>query len=187
MPSQNKTPNLGLHRWQPNEHVSFLDIASDNEKIDAAIQELRESGMSEEEILAIIQQLNLGERIDAKVDKVEGYSLISVSEKETIARLDQKEEAWESKIVQLEQRADIQWSLIQGADYVQERLAEGGWLTIATKNGTKIAERMEQPKNAQGKYITLVKIFDSSGQVVAQSTITEWKDEQTGKYHEEVR
>lgn len=187
MPSINKTGHLKLHKWQENEHVDFLEIAEDNQKVDDAIRRLDENGMSEAEVLAIIQKMNMDARFDAKVDKLEGHSLISTAEKDTIARLDQKEEAWEEKLVQLEQRADTQWSLIKGADYVSNRTEQGIWITVATKNGIKVAERLEHPKNAQGKYITLIKIFSSSGQVLAQSTITEWKDEQTGKYHEEVR
>lgn len=111
MPSINKTGHLKLHKWQENEHVDFLEIAEDNQKVDDAIRRLDENGMSEAEVLAIIQKMNMDARFDAKVDKLEGHSLISTAEKDTIARLDQKEEAWEEKLVQLEQRADTQWSL----------------------------------------------------------------------------
>lgn len=94
MPSQNKTPYLKLHNWQPNEHVSFMDIAADNLIIDEAIQHLRENGISEESVRAMFRQLNLEERFDSKVDKLEGYSLISVEEKSKI------QEHIESKITE---------------------------------------------------------------------------------------
>lgn len=37
MPSVQKTPNLGLNKWQGNEYAKRADFVDDNQKIDAAI------------------------------------------------------------------------------------------------------------------------------------------------------
>ncbi|WP_313342488.1 hypothetical protein [Sedimentibacter sp.] len=42
MPSENKTPNIGLNQWEGNEYVKRQDFVDDNALIDAAIQATRE-------------------------------------------------------------------------------------------------------------------------------------------------
>lgn len=37
MPSENKTPNYGLHQWQGNEYPKRVDFNEDNDLIDAAL------------------------------------------------------------------------------------------------------------------------------------------------------
>ncbi len=40
MPSENKTPNLGLNQWQGNEYIKRQDFVEDNLKIDTAVNEV---------------------------------------------------------------------------------------------------------------------------------------------------
>lgn len=40
MPSENKTPNLGLSQWQGNEYIKRQDFVEDNQKIDTAFGNL---------------------------------------------------------------------------------------------------------------------------------------------------
>lgn len=40
MPSVQKTPNLGLNKWQGNEYAKRADFVDDNEKIDKAVGNL---------------------------------------------------------------------------------------------------------------------------------------------------
>lgn len=42
MPSENKTPNIGLNQWEGNEYIKRQDFVDDNALIDAAIQATRE-------------------------------------------------------------------------------------------------------------------------------------------------
>ena len=42
MPSENKTPNLGLNQWQGNEYIKRQDFVEDNQKIDTAFGNLED-------------------------------------------------------------------------------------------------------------------------------------------------
>ncbi len=145
-------------------NTADIEVLNENfEKLDTELN--KKAGATE--LGAIQTELNM------KMDKQIGYSLISDSEK--------------ADIQTLKERADLQWSSIKGAKYEESKDDQTEiWTTIATKNNIKIAERIEHPKNQQGQFVTIIKIYNSEGtSVVFQSTITEYKDSQ-GTYITEV-
>lgn len=73
MPSENKTPNIGLNQWEGNEYIKREDFVDDNALIDAAIQAAREEIHSVEERKAdlqegkvILNQLPIASQIEAE-------------------------------------------------------------------------------------------------------------------------
>lgn len=56
MPSENKTPNIGLNQWEGNEYIKREDFVDDNALIDAAIQAAREEIHSMDERKADLQE-----------------------------------------------------------------------------------------------------------------------------------
>lgn len=59
MPSENKTPNLGLNQWQGNEYAKRVDFVEDNQKIDTAFGNLEDLTTEEKsDLVAAVNEVD---------------------------------------------------------------------------------------------------------------------------------
>ena len=104
---------------------------------------------------------------------------------EDLERIDEDLQELQGEIEGIKERADVAFLEIKGARYEESKNAiTGVWTTTAYVGGVKIAEKIDNPKNAQGEYIVVINLYEA-GVITETITITEWKDE-TGKWIKEV-
>ena len=104
---------------------------------------------------------------------------------EDLERIDEDLQELQGEIKGLQERVDVAFMEIKGARYEESKNAVTGvWTTTAYVGGAKIAEKIDNPKNAQGKYIVVINLYED-GVITETITITEWKDG-TGKWIKEV-
>ncbi|MDO5061852.1 MAG: hypothetical protein Q4D77_01640 [Peptostreptococcaceae bacterium] len=69
------------------------------------------------------------------------------------------------------------WLDLPGAKYTSTKSSSGVWTTTIVVAGKKVAEKIEQPKNSQGKFVTTIKLYQKDGSgILKQVTSTEYKN-----------